>query len=54
MNKEEKEIVERLMKPAIPFDYFQVVMDRKARELGYKDHKDFLNLSGWSSRFDTK
>jgi hypothetical protein len=49
--KEELEILNRLAKPILSFKSIQIMLDKKAIDLGYESHEHFLIKTGWHERF---
>jgi hypothetical protein len=48
--KEEKKTFDLLKKPLVTFNLIQMAMDKEAKKHGYRDHKDFLQTTGWFNR----
>lgn len=50
--KKEKEVYLSLARPLLKFDLIKKILDKKARELGFKNHDDLLSSTGWHGRFE--
>ena len=49
--KEELSVLKLLAKPMVSFDFILNTINKKAKELGYESHDDFLTKTGWKERF---
>ena len=49
--KEEISVLKLLAKPMVSFSLILEQMNKKAQELGYESHDDFLTKTGWKERF---
>lgn len=47
----EQDLLERLSKPRIRCEQILKILDDRSKEMGYKNHKDFLLKTGWLHRF---
>jgi len=50
--KEELNLINMMNKFSIPFSSLEKILNNNAIKLGYINHKDLLQKTGWVERFD--